>query len=163
MTRPRLNAGLLAAVLLAGCGTHTIKPSAQRFVRAGGVAVTIAVRAWDGHRGILAVTLTPKPGFHLYSINFPARGVDGVGQRTDVNLVGAIRRTGPLEVALPVDQLRIPGVHGLLAVYPPEPVQVIVHIHKAAGSSATVVASYAACSAATCLPPVLHRQIRFHL
>lgn len=154
---------LLLAIAVAGCGVvaaHDTVPSALRF---GGVRAHVKIQSLRGRRAVIVVTLTPEHGFHLYSVSFPAHGVDGVGQRTDIELSGALRRVGRLHVSEPVRYLRVSGVRGVLSVYPPGPIDVHVQAARAGGTEAAALLSYAACSATRCLPPVINHRVGLRL
>jgi hypothetical protein len=148
-------AALLAAgAALAGCGGDA--PASAGSAERNGVRVEAVFEAAPGGDGAVRVTFTPQQqGFHLYSSQLPARGVDGVGRPTKVEVGGALATTGPVTADRDVIQLQVPGVSRPMPVYPDGAVTLRLPVHRASsGGAASAVVGYAACSAQTCLPPV---------
>jgi hypothetical protein len=138
------------AGLIAGCGDHAEAPKFG-----GGVTVTARL---DGT--LLRTTFTPeKPGFHLYSLDLPAGGVDGLGVATAVTARGSLQAAGKPAADEPIKDLRIDKLGVTLPVYPDGPVTVTLPVRRDGGGRAEAVVTYAACSPTICLPPVRDRVI----
>ncbi|MGI5322859.1 hypothetical protein [Actinomadura nitritigenes] len=138
-----------ALVLLAGgCGHHEHAPEPFRFTE-GGVEVTVSVSGTS----VKAVYRPLRPGFHVYSVDLPAGGVDGLGVATGLDVRGGLTATGHSTADRPVRMLTLPSLGVSLPVYPDGPVTVSLPVRRT-GRTAEVVVSYAACSSGTCLPPV---------
>lgn len=103
------------------------------------------------------------PRHHLYSIDLPPDGVNGLGIATIVSVRGGLRLTGSPTADKPVSTLQIEELHVDLPVdlpvYPDGPVTVTVPVRRTGDGRAQVIVTYAACSATTCLPPVRNRLI----
>ncbi|MBI3688900.1 MAG: hypothetical protein HY241_16460 [Actinobacteria bacterium] len=126
-----------------------------------GVRVVLRWEPGAGAGGVLATTFTPEqPGFHLYSLELPPAGVDGVGRPTRVEVGGALATAGQPTADKPVVALRVPGVSVALPVFPDGPVTIRLPVHRTA-SAGDVWAqlSYAACSESVCLAPVTERRV----
>ena len=113
--------------------------------------VDVAVRVDDD---TLAATFTPRrKGFHVYSVDLPEGGVDGLGVRTDVSVRGGARGTGEPVADQPVRRLDYPTLGLRLPVYPDGPVTLTLRVRRGEGAPEVRV-TYAACSESTCLVPV---------
>ena len=145
---------IAAAGALAGCGTSAGGPAASGSFSDGGVRVVANLSTLDGS-GTLSVTLTPlRKGFRLYSMDLPPAGIDGLGRPTRVGLVEGLVATGRAVASRPVTSLRLSGLTTVLPVYPDGPVTVTIPVRSTKGTRPALTVSYAACSVATCLPPV---------
>ena len=151
-------AALTAATVTACDSTSTPRPLAH--FAAGGVDVTITLTAWNGTVGTVQARFVPRAGFHLYSVDLPEGGVDGLGVATALGVRGGLRATGPLTADEPVSELAIAGLDLRVPVYPDGPVTTTIGITRTAGDGATADVSYAACSAAVCLVPITDRPVR---
>lgn len=164
MTRRRPRPGLLVgaiglALMLTGCGGPP-GPSAQASATASGVAVTVTLRPGSADRAELRATFTPqRPGFHLYSLDLPAQGIDGLGIPTRIAVSGGLTALGAPSTAQPTHLLRPAGLATDLPVYPDGPVSFTVPVRRTGPGPAEVVVSYGACSATTCLMPVTDEHI----
>ncbi|WP_141585676.1 protein-disulfide reductase DsbD domain-containing protein [Actinomadura sp. WMMA1423] len=139
--------GLLAAVLLTGCGTAQ-ESAAARFTE-GEVDVAITASARE-----VEVTFRPtRPGFHIYSLDLPS---GGLGIPTRVGVRAGLAATGAPRAEKPVRWLDLPLLDTRLPVYPDGPVTVSLPVRRT-GRTAEVVVSYGACSRTVCLPPVIDR------
>ena len=146
-------AGLALAVAgLAGCAQGG--PAPAGFSQSG-VRVEAVLEA-----GQLVVTLTPDPGFHVYSIDLPADGIDGLGRPTVVRPLVGLEATGALRADRPVVAERPAGLEVTLPVYPEGPVTIRLPVRSVTGADPEIAVSYAACSDRTCLAPVSGRRIR---
>lgn len=139
MIRPLLVLPLL--LTLAACGGGSSKA-----VTRNGVTVAAVLKGGD-----LAVTFTPKAGYHLYSTSLPVGGADGVGLATRVAVSGPLRAAGEATANQPVHDLTVDGVDAPVPVYPEGPVTLHLPV---SGTKGTATVQYAACSDKVCLAPV---------
>jgi thiol-disulfide isomerase/thioredoxin len=115
----------------------------------GGVDVTLTV-----HDSAVVATFRPQqPGFHIYSVDLPEGGVNGLGIPTRLAVRGGLTATGPPTADQPVRLLELRGLSTRLPVYPDGPVTLTLPVRRS-GDSVEVVVSYGACSATQCLIPV---------
>ncbi len=154
---------LTAAVLLGGCGSGSgARPTAAS--TANGVTVRVVLLPSSGGRGRIEATFSPqRAGFHLYSIDLPDGGVDGLGIPTRLAVRGGLAATGRPRADRPVRLLRPAGLHVALPVYPDGPVTFTLPVRRTGARVADVVVGYGACSPARCLIPVSGRVIRLAL
>ncbi|MEV8093415.1 hypothetical protein [Kitasatospora sp. NPDC085879] len=152
----------LAVGPAAGCAPDTRPapaavpaPSSARFTE-NGVTVDVALRGWDGSAGTLTAVFTPaKAGYHLYSLDLPPDGIDGVGRPTSLRLRGGLAEAGRPAADRPVHRLQLPGGLAPVPVYPDGPVTVTLPVRRAQAGTATVLVGYAACSETQgCMFPV---------
>ncbi|MFJ5548118.1 hypothetical protein [Streptomyces sp. NPDC093225] len=169
--RPRyaraFGAGLLStAVLLsvASCtggddGRAADVPTAS--FSENGVAVTLRVTGWDGAHGTLTADFVPQEkGFHLYSVDLPAQGVDGIGRPTALAVHGTVRPHGRLTADVPVRKIHSPGTDALLPVYPDGPVTTTLPLTADGSGAGYVSVGYALCNATEgCLIPVQDHRV----
>lgn len=126
-----------------------------------GVTVTIGIKNRSTTHATLVATLAPdRPGFHLYSIDLPADGINGVGRPITVVPQGALAVDGPLTAEAKATTIALAGTELELPVYPDGPVTVDLPVTVAGHGGATVHIGYAACSRTTCLPPVSDHAIQ---
>jgi hypothetical protein len=150
-----------------------------------GVTVVIGVKDRTATHATLVATLTPeRPGFHLYSIDLPPDGIQGVGRPISLNVQGSLSASGPLAAQTKATTLRLAGTDLTLPVYPDGPVTVDLpvtigaqsgatghsgqsmpgaHSMLDAQSGATALVGYAACSESACLPPVSGHAVQLTL
>lgn len=143
----------MTALLLATCAHAASKPGTARFV-ANGVEVTIAASA----TAVRATFRPLRPGFHLYSIDLPRNGIDGLGIPTRLEVRSGLTATGPLSADKPVRLLQLQGLNVRLPVYPDGPVTVTLPVKRTSGT-AEIAITYGACSAGTCLAPVIGKVV----
>ncbi|WP_176731610.1 protein-disulfide reductase DsbD domain-containing protein [Micromonospora rhizosphaerae] len=157
--RGALLVAALAGVLLAGACARSAEPSpaAERSGRLEAGGVTVEAVLADGQ--VRATFRPQRPGFHVYSIDLPPDGVQGLGIPTVVAVRGSLDAIGTPSADKPVNELRIEELNVTLPVYPDGPVTVTLPIRSTADGPAEVVVTYGACSASTCLPPVRERVI----
>ncbi|GAA1104044.1 hypothetical protein [Kitasatospora arboriphila] len=154
-------AALAAGLLLgpaAGCastGGPAQRPSSASFTE-NGVTVDLSVDRWDGTAGTLTAVFTPTAaGYHLYSLDLPPGGVDGIGRPVSLKLRGGLEQTARPTTGAAVHDLQLPGGLPPVPVYPDGPVTVTLPVHRTAEGPATVLVGYAACSETKgCLFPV---------
>jgi hypothetical protein len=158
-----LAAGAVLGLLpvLGGCGDGHDDASAvqdyQGRLARGDVEVVVHVR-----RHQLTATFTPRrSGFHVYSVDLPAAGVQGLGVPTRVRASGGAKPTGDLEADQPVRTLEYPSLGVTLPVYPDGPVTLRLAVQRSR-SEPEVRVTFAACSEALCLPPVRDARVPLH-
>jgi hypothetical protein len=121
------------------------------------VDVSINLAQQSNGEFLLNATFTPPQGYHLYSKDIPAKGVDGLGRPTLLELT-----TNSLMKALgPLTENKEPQVPDFepkeLLVYPQGAVTLSVPVKLPAGNQWTqdeISVTYMACSANQCKPPV---------
>ncbi|MDI2129442.1 protein-disulfide reductase DsbD family protein [Yinghuangia seranimata] len=119
------------------------------------MTVTIGLKDRAATHATLVATLTPdRAGFHLYSVDLPAGGIQGVGRPVSVTTRGALTAAGPLTAESAPTTLALEGTGLTLPVYPDGPVTVDLPVTVAEHGEATLLVGYAACSKSVCLPPV---------
>ena len=138
---------LLGAAVLAGCARSQAQ-QVPTFTE-NGVTVSITVSAGT----VRAVYRPTRPGFHIYSVDLPARGVAGLGAPTRLRVRGGLVANGRPTADKPVRSLDLPALGVRLPVYPDGPVTVSLPVRRT-GRTAEIVVSYGACSEGTCLAPV---------
>ena len=135
----------------AGCGT-TATGDLAATTDVGGVTVRAA---WSPVGNKVVVTLRPDAaGFHVYSLDLPADGIDGIGIPTNVRVGGRLTQTGPARANRPVRQLHYAALGIDLPVYPDGTVSISVPVASRGSTPAVVIVSFAACSDARCDVPV---------
>ncbi|KOU23372.1 hypothetical protein ADK52_18030 [Streptomyces sp. WM6372] len=130
-----------------------------------GVTVTLSVSAWHASKGTLTAVFTPeRKGFHLYSTDLPAGGVEGVGRPTAMAVTGSLKADGRLAASAEVRSITVPGVETPLPVYPDGPVTTTLPVSADGNGDATVLLGYASCSTQDgCTIPVSDRPVRLHV
>jgi hypothetical protein len=150
-----------AIVGLAGicaCGAGQGKKSVTARRTESGVEITITVSA-----RLVKVTYRPtRSGFHVYSVDMPSGGIEGIGIPTRLAVSGGLRSVGPPVADQPTRFLDLRELKVKLPVYPDGPVSVSLPVQRT-GSTADVIISYGACSESTCLAPVIGRTIHLTL
>ncbi|MCB5181915.1 hypothetical protein [Streptomyces antimicrobicus] len=164
---------VVASVALAACGAQPepaaraagpAAPATAQFTE-NGVTVTLSVADWHAGDGTLTAVFTPeKKGFHLYSTDLPATGVEGVGRPTTVAVSGTLRARAGLTAAADVRTIRVPGVDAPVPVYPDGPVTTTLPVRAEGTGDATVLVGYASCSTEEgCTIPVADRPVRLRV
>lgn len=168
MRHPRILVAGSVAVLAAAAGVTYVltsddggaPPQIAGFSDSG-VTVTIAVKDRSAQHATLAATFAPdRPGFHLYSIDLPPQGVQGVGRPISLTAQGVLAAAGPLTAEAAPTTISLAGTDLTLPVYPDGPVTVDLPVAIDGPGQATLLLGYAACSASTCLPPVSGHVVR---
>ncbi|MFG2292751.1 hypothetical protein [Streptomyces sp. NPDC048603] len=139
-------------------------PATTRFTE-NGVTVTLTVSDWKASKGTLTAVFTPEEkGFHLYSTDLPATGVEGVGRPTAMAVTGALTAEGRLAASAPVQKIRVPGVGAPVPVYPDGPVTTTLPVRADRNGEATVLFGYASCSSQEgCTIPVSDRPVHLQV
>jgi hypothetical protein len=158
MGSPVLIRGLAAivfgAALLLACGS-------EHAVHAGGVRVSSRLLHRSG-RTMIETTFAPeRPGFHLYSVDLPDAGINGLGVPTRVRAGDGVLSLGPAVASRQVVKLNIATLGVELPVYPDGAI-VLSQVASMAPAARrhSVIVSYGACSATTCLAPVQDQVVR---
>jgi hypothetical protein len=159
----RALATALAAAALssaaAGCGSDTPPVPTAKQDTSG---VTVSVRLIAGPAGTRQVkaTFTPdKPGFHVYSVDLPDGGVQGMGIPTRLRVEGGLTASGAPVADKTVMAFSVTGTSVTLPVYPDGPVTLTLPVVATGNRHADIVVSYGACSPSTCLMPVTDERI----
>ncbi|KOU82350.1 hypothetical protein ADK94_24420 [Streptomyces sp. XY593] len=171
--KARVAAALLCLAALSACGgqpaadTTGSAPSPAPTTRfsENGVTVTLSVSDWKASEGTLTAVFTPEAkGFHLYSTDLPATGIEGVGRPTAVGVTGALKAEGRLKAAAEVRSISVPGVDAPVPVYPDGPVTTTLPVRADGNGDATVLVGYASCSTRDgCTIPVSDRAVRLRV
>ncbi|MFD0722357.1 hypothetical protein ACYTFC_26055 [Streptomyces globosus] len=172
-SRPaRLAAALLCLAGLTACGGQGAEQAGGAAEQAPtasftdkGVTVTLSIADWRDAKGTLKAVFTPEEkGFHLYSTDLPATGVEGVGRPTAVSVTGALRAEGKLAAAAEVRSISVPGVGAPVPVYPDGPVTTTLPVRADGTGEATVLLGYASCSTEDgCTIPVSDRPVHLRV
>ncbi|MFD6885603.1 hypothetical protein [Streptomyces sp. NPDC059957] len=177
--KARLAAALLSLTALTACGEQPAKTGSAPTTSftENGVTVTLSVSDWQPPRATLTAVFTPEEkGFHLYSTELPATGIEGVGRPTSMDVTGVLRADGKLKAAADVRTISVPGVDAPVPVYPDGPVTTTLAVRLEgkgkgkgngdgnAGGDATVLLGYASCSSEEgCTIPVSDRPVHLHV
>ncbi|MFE2140761.1 hypothetical protein ACFXA3_03215 [Streptomyces sp. NPDC059456] len=165
----RVAAALLSLSALTACGAQHAEgaggPAPTTSFTEQGVTVTLSVPDWHASKGTLTAVFTPeRKGFHLYSTDLPAGGVEGVGRPTAVSVSGSLAAAGRLTASAEVRSITVPGVETPLPVYPDGPVTTTLPVRADANGDATVLIGYASCSTRDgCTIPVSGRPVHLHV
>ncbi|MFH9800334.1 hypothetical protein [Streptomyces virginiae] len=171
--KARVAAALLSLAALSACGGQPAADAAgsgpspaptTRFSE-NGVTVTLSVSDWKASEGTLTAVFTPEAkGFHLYSTDLPATGIEGVGRPTAVGVTGALKAEGRLKAAAEVRSISVPGVDAPVPVYPDGPVTTTLPVRADGNGEATVLVGYASCSTRDgCTIPVSDHPVRLRV
>ncbi|MFD4241757.1 hypothetical protein ACFWP3_09195 [Streptomyces sp. NPDC058525] len=161
-------AAFLSLATLAACGAQPAgsggAPPTTSFTE-NGVTVTLSVSDWRAPQGTLTAVFTPEEqGFHLYSTDLPATGIEGVGRPTAVGVTGVLRAAGKLTAGAEVQTISVPGVKAPVPVYPDGPVTTTLPIRADGDGDATVLLGYASCSTREgCTIPVSDRPVHLRV
>lgn len=152
-----------AVLVLTGCGPTDVSDPTAR-AAAGGVTVTVELHRTSANAAELRATFRPdQPGFHVYSIDLPDEGVDGLGIPTRIGVRGAGTADGPPTADQPTRLIRPAGLPTEIPVYPDGAVTFRLPVHLNGSGPMDVVVSYGACSESRCLMPVTNKAIRLDL
>ncbi|SEL48489.1 hypothetical protein [Streptacidiphilus jiangxiensis] len=156
--------GLLAAGAFLALRPGGTAPFVVGRFTQNGVTVTLTVRDRSGPHATLEATFAPqRPGYHLYSIDLPQTGIDGVGRPLRVTVRSAVLSAGPVVTAERPVRLPLAGTSLVLPVYPDGPVTASLQVGATGSGTATVLVSYAACSRDNCLPPVTDHPVELRV
>lgn len=155
MKRALLDGAL--CLVIAGCG-HPQPQSAAAHFTDSGVEATISASSSEA-KAVLRPTM---PGFHIYSVDLPQGGIDGLGIPTRLSVRAGLAPTGHATADKAVRLLTLPGLNVRLPVYPDGPVTITLPVRRT-GDTAEIRVSYGACSSSTCLAPVTDHLTRLAL
>lgn len=156
---------LAAACLVAlpaadGAGLAAVARSATVSASAGGAVVTATLATEPGNEAMLEVTITPQmPGFHIYSLDLPPHGIDGLGVPTRIPVKGAFTANGQPQANVATQYLQIAALGVALPVYLDGPVTLTVPVARHGCGATDVIASYGLCSDSRCMIPVMDLDI----
>jgi len=153
----------VAVLVAAGCGAgRSLAPTGR--ATTGGVTVSVTLLPGsDGQRELLVAFRPLQPGFHIYSVDLPAQGVDGMGIPTRVTVRGGLTAAGQPSANRAVRLLRVTGLRAAIPAYPDGPVTITLPVRQTGSGQAEVIVSYGACSQTRCLMPVAGKAIRLDL
>ncbi len=131
------------------------------------VTVSLDLERDSGGNPILAATYTPsQPGFHLYSIDLPLEGADGLGRPTQLELAAQtlLSPRGPLTASAVAFADTSLTTSRPLLIYPEGPVTLRLPITLPASAgpiSEQVTVSYMTCNTTQglCMPPVIGKAL----
>ncbi|GGR65893.1 hypothetical protein GCM10008959_30180 [Deinococcus seoulensis] len=137
--------------------------------RKNGVQVAVLARPTGEQTVAITAVFTPQPGFHMYSVDLPAEGIDGLGRPTRFEL--AAPSTGELSPQFTVTPEEIHVVSAAspepMPVYPAGPVRLTRQLRLDSTSSAVTLDarfSYMSCDDARgCTVPVRDHHERIDL
>jgi hypothetical protein len=159
-TRLRLYLSLwtfLLSLALFSCSSGQNTAIALASFKEHDVDVSIDLTRQSDGKYILAATFTPPDGYHLYGKDIPARGVDGLGRPTLLELTSnsLVKAIGTLTAN------KEPGPPNFepreLLVYPEGAVTLNLPVQLPSGDKWVqdeLSVTYMACSASQCKPPV---------
>ena len=161
---------LLLTFLLVACGSRPDlapdSPLPLASFTENGVSVDIALEM-DGSVSIyLAATFTPEAGWHLYAMDIPGEGVDGLGRPTLLELTPASKMQAIGELMESVESEPMPDEPETLRIYPEGSVTLRLPVALPDGDGWVddqVSISYMACSGFACRPPVVGKIIPVHV
>ena len=148
---------LCPALMLTACARTPQNPLGLASFSENSVSVLVSLERDANGSDFLVATFTPPDGYHLYSKDVPARGVNGQGRPTRLELTSKshVQALGYLtESAGPLALGN--GPEGLL-VYPAGPVTLSLPVELPAGHewvNDEVRISFMACTNNQCTPPV---------
>ncbi|MFE6839609.1 hypothetical protein ACFVFI_32880 [Streptomyces sp. NPDC057705] len=171
--KARMAAAVVSLAALAACGQQPAGGSAgaagtaaptTRFTE-NGVTVTLSVSDWHASKGTVTAVFTPeRKGFHLYSIDLPATGIEDVGRPTAMAVSGVLKAEGKLTAAQDVRSISVPGVDAPVPVYPDGPVTTTLPVRADGDGNATLLLGYASCSTQDgCTIPVSDRPVQLRV
>lgn len=126
------------------------------------VDVSIALAHQPGGEFVLTATFTPPDGYHLYSKDIPAMGVEGLGRPTLLELTSNSRLMAAGSLTESVKAQAPDFDPRELFVYPSGPVTLSLPVELPAGEGwieDEVQVTYMACSARKCKRPVVGKII----
>jgi hypothetical protein len=157
----KLQFTLIVLLLLTACGSKPdLKPGSPLPLASfteNSVTVTLALELDSAGQVWLAATFTPTdPAFHVYSMDIPRDGVDGLGRPTLLELAPGSRMqaAGPLTASAEATDEDIDG----LPTYPAGPVTLRLPVTLPPGAGwvdESVSITYMACGNGSCWPPVI--------
>lgn len=171
-----LAVGLAVLALAAVSGALWVRLNASRSQNlplASFIENDVSVNIWLERAGlgqaVLVATFTPtEQGYHLYSKDLPAKGVNGLGRptRLDLTAFSALEAAGVLEDEPQAEPVTVLEGSPPLPVYPPGPVtlRLPVKLPDAPGWVDDLISvSYMTCSKTGCTRPVIGREVEIRV
>lgn len=159
-------ATLFLIFLLAGCQKEARTPPQEQAYSLltfskNSVEVEVRLEAETLESAQLVAVFTPtEPTLHLYGLDMPLTGIDGVGRPTRVAIVsGAIETAGELKADVTATDYTFPTLEKPFPLYPDGPVTLTLPVKLPASmpelQEAVLSLTYMACSSeGVCKPPV---------
>jgi hypothetical protein len=150
----------MAAIVVA-----TMSQAACRGAQSGGsdrsgVTVSAHLVHLDGQLVVSTLFRPDRPGFHIYSLDLPDRGVNGLGIPTRVTGGVSLQQVSELRANKASTLEHIDQIGADLPIYPAGSVEVSMTVKLTGTATPTVMVSYGACSSTVCLPPVRDEAIQ---
>lgn len=158
-------------ILLAGCQkeAQTTSTQAQTYslltFSKNSVAVAVHLEVETPESAQLIAIFTPtEPTLHLYGLDMPLSGIDGVGRPTRVAIVsGVMAAAGELQADVTATDVSFPTFAQPFPLYPDGPVTLTLPVTLPASRpespEAVLSITYMACSSeGVCKPPVTDKQ-----
>ena len=147
----------ILTLVVGSCAPAPTNPLPLASFKKNSVRVTVSLHHDDFGQDVLTATFTPPDGYHLYSKDIPARGINGQGRPTRLELSAdsQAEALGELNESVGPQALGYGG-EGLL-VYPAGPVTLSLPIQLPDGRrwfKDEVKISFMACTNNQCTPPV---------
>jgi hypothetical protein len=155
---------VISLLFLAACSSKPVlapgSPLSLASFSENGVSVTIFLEQDASGQAILAATFSPlEAGYHLYSMNLPPEGVNGIGRPTLLELIPGSQIQAKGELTTDILEIILEGAEGLM-VYPEGPVTLRMAILLPGGNEwvdENISVTYMACSSISCRPPVIDK------
>ena len=155
---------------LASCNFPTTKPASASKVLAefteSYVKVSIVLELGETGYAVLLATFTPtETDAHLYSMELPKEGIDGLGRPTLIELPDGARVqvAGELQESLPAEEDEVASDLPALPVYPAGPVTLRLPVQLPKGQGELVddqvLITYMACTPRGCHKPVFEKLV----
>jgi len=150
--------------LLAGCQKEAQTYSLLTFSK-NSVEVTVYLEIESLEIAQLVAVFTPSdPSLHLYGLDMPLTGIDGVGRPTRVTIVsGVMAAAGELKADVTATDVSFPMFEQPFPLYPDGPVTLTLPVTLPAAMPESLESvlsiTYMACSSeGVCKPPVTDQQ-----
>jgi hypothetical protein len=163
----RTLAAMFAVVIASVAGCREQPSASVRLAMRTERDVTVDIRlvrtAGSKTRSLCGTFSPTRPGFHLYAIDLPDEGINGIGRPTRLRLVqsAALRATGATTADRKAVSMKVEPLGLKFPVYPAGPVTICqpVEVADSGNRSAEIALTYMTCSEQVCMPPVTDRRI----
>jgi thioredoxin 1 len=122
------------------------------------VAVSIRLVMKAASASLCGTFAPTRQGFHLYAIELPDEGINGIGRPTRLSVVksNALRPQGAAKADRASTTVKVEPLGLTFPVYPAGPVTLCMPVEVAdrRDASADIALSYMTCSDQVCMPPV---------
>lgn len=146
---------LLIVWWLSGC----TGPTTTAAFTENGVEVTLTLIEEQDQVKVEALFAPTEPNYHLYSIDLPEKGIDGVGRPTKVEIISDNAAvSGPITADQPIIETPFEGFSAPFPLYPDGPVTLSIPVFfddGAADQPLELAVSYIACSSAGVCKPLV--------